>query len=111
MTRIVKMALLGCGDVAQRDYLPEMHRLAGRAELVAVCSRTPERVRHVAEQYDIPARYDDYRSMLAESDAEAVINLTPIQLHAETTLAALGAGKHVYSEKPIASRLENARRI
>ena len=97
MTGMVKLALLGCGDVAQRDYLPEMHRLAGRAELVAVCGRTPERVRQVADQYDIPARYDDYSTMLAESDAEAVINLTPIQTHTETTLAALVAGKHVYS--------------
>ena len=41
--------------------------------------------------------------MLAESDADAVINLTPIQTHAETTLAALTAGKHVYSEKPAAT--------
>jgi predicted dehydrogenase len=111
MTRIVKLALLGCGDVAQRDYLPEMHRLAGRAKLVAVCGRTPDRVHQVAEQYDIPAQYDDYRSMLADSDAEAVINLTPIQLHAETTLAALEAGKHVYSEKPVATTLDDALRI
>src|SRR5215217_3887224 len=111
MTQTVKLALLGCGDVAQRDYLPEIHRLAGRAELVAVCGRTSERVQHVAEQYDIPVRYDDYRSMLAASDAEAVINLTPIQLHTETTLAALEAGKHVYSEKPIATTLDDAVRI
>jgi predicted dehydrogenase len=111
MTRTVKLALLGCGDVAQRDYLPEMHRLTGRAELVAVCGRTPERVRHVAEQYYVPARYDHYRTMLAESDAEAVINLTPIQTHTETTLAALAAGKHVYCEKPVATTLDEARRI
>src|SRR5919112_4447817 len=111
MAPTVKLALLGCGDVAQRDYLPEMHRLSGRAELVAVCGRTPERVRQVAEQYDVPARYDDYRTMLAETDAEAVINLTPIQAHTETTLATLTAGKHVYSEKPVASRLDDARRI
>jgi predicted dehydrogenase len=88
-----------------------MHRLTGRAELVAVCGRTLERVREVAEQYDIPARYDDYRTMLAESDAEAVINLTPIQTHTESTLAALAAGKHVYSEKPVATTLDDARRI
>jgi len=111
MTELVKLALLGCGDVAQRDYLPEMHRLAGRAELVAVCGRTPERVRHVAEQYGVPAEYNDYRSLLADSDAEAVINLTPIQLHAETTLAAVEAGKHVYSEKPVTTSLHDAVRI
>ena len=111
MTRNVKLALLGCGDVAQRDYLPEMHRLARRADLVAVCGRTAERVQQVANRYDISARYDDYRTMLAESDVEAVVNLTPIQAHTETTLAALAAGKHVYSEKPVASTLDDARRI
>ena len=57
----VSLALLGCGDVAQRDYLPEMHRLAGRAELVAVCGRTPERARRRSPRsYAIPAAYDDY---------------------------------------------------
>ncbi|MGH2614963.1 MAG: Gfo/Idh/MocA family protein [Thermomicrobiales bacterium] len=111
MARMVKLALLGCGDVAQRDYLPEMHRLAGRAEIVAVCGRTPERAREAAARYKIPGWYDDLDRMLAASDAGAVLNLTPIQIHAETTLAALAAGKHVYSEKPAATTLADARRI
>jgi predicted dehydrogenase len=99
----LKLALLGCGDVAHRDYLPEFHRLAAGAELVAVCSRTPARVAQAMQQYGIPAGYTDYRQMLAESDAEAVINLTPIQLHDETNRAILTAGRHLYSEKPVAS--------
>ncbi|HXF64017.1 MAG TPA: Gfo/Idh/MocA family oxidoreductase, partial [Caldilineaceae bacterium] len=107
----VKLAWLGCGDVAQRDYLPEFHRLADRAEIVAVAGRTPARVRAVAEQYGIPTWYTDYEKMLAESEAEAVVNLTPIQLHAETTLAALEAGKHVYTEKPVASTVADAERL
>ena len=111
MQEIVKLALLGCGDVAQRDYLPEMHRLAGRAEIVAVCGRTPERARDVATRYAIPAWYDNVDRMLNESHAHAVVNLTPIQTHTETTLAALAAGKHVYSEKPVATTLADARRI
>ena len=111
MAEMVKLALLGCGDVAQRDYLPEMHRLAGRAEVVAVCGRTQKRMRQVADRYQIEAWYDALDQMLAESDADAVINLTPIQAHTETTLAALRAGKHVYSEKPVATTLADARRI
>ena len=107
----LKLALLGCGDVAQRDYLPELHRLADRAELVAVCGRTEGRARDVAERYRIAAWYADYERMLEETDAEAVVNLTPIQLHARTTLAALRAGKHVYSEKPVAGSLREAERI
>jgi predicted dehydrogenase len=106
-----KLAFLGVGDVAQRDYLPELHRLADRVEIVAVCGRTPERTRVVAEQYQAGAWYTDYGRMLAEVDVDAVINLTPIQSHAATTLAALEAGKHVYTEKPVAGSVEDARRL
>jgi predicted dehydrogenase len=110
MTRI-KLALLGCGDVAQRDYLPEMYRLAENAELVAVCGRSPGRVQRVANQYGIREQFSNYVDMLAQTDAEAILNLTPIQIHAELTLAALQAGKHVYTEKPLASSVAEARRL
>jgi predicted dehydrogenase len=107
----VRLALLGCGDVAQRDYLPELDRIADRAELVAVCGRTEARVRAVAEAYRVPTWYTDAPRMLAESGADAVVNLTPMQLHAETTLAALRAGKHVYTEKPAAGSAAEARAL
>ena len=106
-----KLALLGVGDVAQRDYLPEFHRLADRAEIVAACGLREERVKKVVEQYGIPTWYTDYREMLSKTDAEAIINLTPIQIHYETTLASLKSGKHVYSEKPIASTVKLAERL
>jgi predicted dehydrogenase len=109
--RKLKLAMLGCGDVAQRDYLPELPRLADRVELVAICGRTEARVREVAGRYGIPRWYTDYERMLGESDVEAIVNLTPIQLHAETTLAALQAGKHVYTEKPVAGSVREAERI
>jgi len=107
----LKLALLGCGDVAVRDYLPELPRFADRLDLVAVCSRTENRARAVAEQYGVRSWYTDYTRMLVESDADLVANLTPIQVHMETTLAALRAGKHVYSEKPVASTVRDARTI
>ncbi|MCB0124451.1 MAG: Gfo/Idh/MocA family oxidoreductase, partial [Caldilineaceae bacterium] len=97
-----------CGDVAQRDYLPEFHRLAERAELVAVCSRRRERAQAVAAAYQIPQVFTDYRQMLAESNADAVINLTPIQQHFATALATLQAGKHLYCEKPVAGTVAEA---
>ena len=111
MTNRMRIALLGCGDVAQRDYLPEMHRLADRIELVAVCGRSEARARKTAEQYSVPNWFTDYREMLDQVDAEVVINLTPIQLHAETTLAALQSGRHVYSEKPAATTVSEGEQL
>ena len=107
----VRLALVGCGDVAQRDYLPELRRLRDRAELVAVCGRTEERTRSVAEKYDVPSWYTDYERMLTETDADAVVNLTPMQAHFRITLAALERGLHVYTEKPIATSTEEARTL
>lgn len=107
----LRTALLGCGDVAQRDYLPELARLRDRVELVAVCGKSEARARSVAERYDIRSRYTGYEHMLAEIDADVVINLTPMQLHYRTTLAALEHGMHVYSEKPIATSTAEAQTL
>ena len=107
----IKVAFLGVGDVAQRDYLPELHRLGDRVELVALCGQTEERVRVVAQHYGVTVWYTDYHRMLRETDADAVVNLTPIQIHTETTLAALEAGKHVYTEKPVATDVREAQLI
>lgn len=110
MTKL-RVALLGCGDVAQRDYLPEFHRLTDRAELVAVCGRHRARAQAVATHYHIPHIYTDYHQMLNETAADAIINLTPIQVHFETTMAALRAGKHVYCEKPVAGTVAEAKAL
>lgn len=102
-----RLAFLGVGDVAQRDYLPELHRLAGTIELVAVCGKNKARARAVALQYHAQW-FTDYARMLNECTFDALVNLSPIQLHFETTLAALRADKHVYSEKPLASNVDDA---
>ena len=106
----LRLAILGPGDVAQRDYLPEFHRVADRAEIVAVCGRTEARARTVAEQHGA-AWFTDEARMLEEADVDAVVNLTPIPVHFETTLTALRAGAHVYSEKPFAASVAEGRRL
>jgi predicted dehydrogenase len=110
MVERLRLAILGPGDVAHRDYLPEFHRIADRADIVAVCGRTERRAREVAEEHGA-AWFSDERRMLDEADVDAVVNLTPIQAHFETTLVALDAGKHVYSEKPLAGSVSEARML
>jgi predicted dehydrogenase len=106
----IPLAFIGVGDVATRDYLPEFHRIANRARIVAMCGRASERVQAVAAQYGARP-YTDYRQMLAETEAAAVVNLTPVQLHYATNLAALTSGRHVYSEKTVAVTVAEARQL
>jgi len=95
------VGVVGVGDVAQRDYLPELHRLGDRVTLVVACGRTPDRARAVAERWG--CRWTtSYAEVVEAPDVQIVLNLTPAHVHAAVTLAALGAGKSVYTEKPLA---------
>jgi predicted dehydrogenase len=108
MTERARVAILGPGDVAHRDYLPEFHRIEDRAEIVAVCGRTEGRAREVAHRYGV-AWFTDQATMLRDVAIDALLNLTPIQAHAATTAMALDAGVHVYSEKPLAGSAAGGR--
>lgn len=104
----LRLAVVGVGDVAQRDYLPELGRFAGLLEVVVACSRTAARAREVAEHFAIPRWTDSLDEVVTAEDVDAVVNLTPIPTHLEVTLATIRAGKHVYSEKPLASCVADA---
>ena len=107
----LRLAVVGVGDVAQRDYLPEFERLAGRAEISVVCGRSTGRAQDVAARFGVPRWSADYREVVTADDVDAVVNLTPIPAHHEITLAALRAGRHVYSEKPLASSADAAQEL
>jgi predicted dehydrogenase len=70
----LRLGVIGVGDVAQRDYLPEAYRLTGMAEIAVVCGRDPGRVRSVASEYGVLAWSTDYDELLS-SDIDAVVNL------------------------------------
>jgi predicted dehydrogenase len=106
----VRLAVVGVGDVAQRDYLPEARRLAGIAELAVVCGRHEDRARGVAERYAVPRWTTDYHEAIA-SDVDAVVNLTPVDVHYEINRAALERGRHVYTEKPVAANAAAGREL
>jgi predicted dehydrogenase len=109
--RTVHIGVVGCGEVAQRVYLPEFHRLHDQADLVAVCDRVEERARAAQQRFGARAYYTDLEHFLRDSDAEIVVNLTPHRAHVPVSMAALQAGRHVYTEKPMAQSVEDATQL
>ena len=109
--RTVNIGVVGCGEVAQRVYLPEFHRLHDQATLVAVCDRVEERARVAQQRFGARRYYTDLDRFLRESDAAIVVNLTPHRAHVPVSMAALEAGRHVYTEKPLAQSVEDATRL
>ena len=109
----IRIGVLGAGDVAQHVYLPGIARLAreGQLELAAVCDAVESRVQNAAQTHGVGHAFTSYDEMLVSGEIDAVVNLTPMQLHAEASLKAIAAGKHVYTEKPIATTLADADRV
>jgi predicted dehydrogenase len=109
--RTVNVGVVGCGAVAQGVYLPEFHRLHDKATLVAVCDRVEARARAAQQRFGARTYYTDLQRFLHESNAEIVVNLTPHQAHMPVSLAALQAGRHVYTEKPLAQSVDDATQL
>jgi predicted dehydrogenase len=99
----VKLGIVGAGVIAAR-YAERMAEVDG-LELVAVADVVPERARALAEQYGATPHMS-LDGLFA--DVDTVVNLTIPATHAEVTRAALEAGKHVHTEKPVALRSEDA---
>jgi predicted dehydrogenase len=101
-----RVGVVGCGDVSEK-YLPDLVA-SPYVELVAVCDVAEARAQWAASQFAVPAWYSEIDAMLARTDFELLINLTPMRLHAPFSLKALRTGRHVLSEKPIALTLAEA---
>ncbi|WP_413376001.1 Gfo/Idh/MocA family protein [Alkalihalobacillus sp. 1P02AB] len=109
MERIVKIGIIGCGGIANGKHMPSLSKIKN-VELVAFCDITDEKAKKAAKQYGSEAAtvYSDYQELLKNEDVEVVHVLTPNDSHAEISVAALEAGKHVMCEKPMAKTAEEA---
>ena len=105
---MVKIGVAGCGDVANRSYLPALRALAPQAEVIAVFDPAAPRAAAAAAMFPGATAAASYAELVATPGLEALINLTPAPMHFATTRDALEAGLHVLVEKPIADSLAEA---
>jgi predicted dehydrogenase len=107
---VLRMGILSTADIATRKVIPGM-RKSDRVDVVAIASRDGSRARAVADGLGIPRAHDSYEALLADPEVDAVYIPLPNHLHAEWTIAAARAGKHVLCEKPLAMTAADAERM
>lgn len=101
--RVCRVGFVGCGNISG-SYVEGCRRHA-ILDVVACADLEAERARALALELDVP-KACQVEELLADPDVDIVLNLTAHQAHAAVSLAAIEAGKHVYSEKPLASSTE-----
>jgi len=99
----MKIGIIGCGGIANGKHMPALKKMSDRVEMVAFCDIIPERAEKAAKEFGTPDAkvYTDYRELLKDPQIHNVRILTPNRWHAEMSIAALDAGKHVLCEKPM----------
>lgn len=105
----VKTAVVGCGIISQ-VYLRNMTRLFSILDVVAVCDLIPELAQRAAKEYGVP-QIMTLEEIEASEDIELVVNLTAASAHYAIIKRLLLAGKHVYTEKTMTAKLEEAREL
>lgn len=107
--RKIRFALVGCGRIS-KNHIAALTQHADRAELVEVCDTNPESLRN-AVQATGATGYASLTELLQHGNADVVVLATPSGLHPWQAVEAAQAGRHVVSEKPMATRWEDGKRM
>ncbi len=106
----VRLAIVGCGTISQLNAPGYLEY--DKCDVVALCDPVRERAEGRATEWGIsPKIYTSFKQVLEDADIDAVELLTPTHLHADQSIAALEAGKHVSCQKPVAATVEEADRV
>jgi predicted dehydrogenase len=105
----IGMGLIGPGFVAAH-HIDAVRRL-GDVDVVAIAGSSQESAERKAREYKVDRAYGDFHALLADPDVQVIHNTTPNYLHLPVTMAALQAGKHVISDKPLAMNSEEGRAL
>ncbi len=108
MSTPLKVGIVGCGVIAG-TYLTNRTRFES-FQITACADKIHERAEARATEFDIPT-VCSVEELLANPEIDLVLNLTIPAAHADVSVAALEAGKHVYTEKPLAATADEGRRI
>jgi predicted dehydrogenase len=104
----IRIAIAGLGFGA--EFIP-IYQNHPHTEIYAICQRSADKLKAIGDHFGIPVRYSSFAEMLRDDRIDAVHINTPIPDHAEHSIAALKAGKHVACTVPMATSVEDCRKI
>ena len=104
----INVAIVGLGFGAEFIPIYQRHK---HANMYAICQRNTDKLNQVGDAFGIDKRYPEFEALLKDPNVDAVHINTPIQNHAEQSLKALRAGKHVACTVPMATSVEECRQI
>lgn len=112
MSKLYRVAIIGCGGIANGKHMPSLSKLSN-VQMIAFCDVVEERAEAAAAKFGAEGArvFTDYNEVLKDASIDIVHVCTPNDSHAGISIAALEAGKHVMSEKPMAKTAEDARRM
>jgi len=107
MTKPLRFGILGAARIAPKA-LTQPAQTMSSIELTRIAARDTARAEAFAAEHGVGAVSDSYETLISADDVDVVYNPLPMNLHAEWTIKALRAGKHVLCEKPFASNAEES---
>ena len=109
--RRIRVGFVGCGEVTQIMHWPSLFQLSDRFEVTALCDVSPVILEQLGKFWNVPTLTTDHRELVSSDNVDAVLVANPNAFHAEVTLGAVAAGKHVLVEKPMCVTRREAEQI
>src|SRR5690606_6873669 len=106
--KVINVAIVGLGFGA--EFIP-IYQKHPNANMYAICQRNPEKLNEIGDHFSIEKRFDNYDELLKDPEIDAVHINTPIPNHAEQSIKALRAGKHVACTVPMATTVDECKQI
>lgn len=110
MSKKLKYACIGAGGISDKKHLNNYSKLEN-VEIVAICDPNLEAAKKLADKYNVPKVYEDYKEMFKKEEIDFVSICVPNFLHSEICIDSLRAGVNVHCEKPLALNASEVKQI